>query len=258
MNQENIAIRLEGITSVSALIRALREGTARRRILSLLIEESKKRTEFRRVAFLRSAAEELGFPLRFVSAEELNTLATGHTHGGILAQVTEAVFPGADDLHPTGQGFSVLLEGAEDPYSLGHSMRALYSAGARELILPFRFPAGADAVLARASAGCSELLPVYICDPCEAAKKYAAAGYELAAAGIRNAEVLPVAHLRFPLLLIVGGEKRGISAGLAAMAETQLKIPYERDFMGSLPTETAVSVFAYELMRRQQYGQSES
>ena len=249
MNEIN-SMYLEGITSVSAMLKAVREGTARRRILSLIVEESRKRSEFRRVSFLKKAAEELQIPLRFVSAEELASLAAGHTHGGILCEVTEAQFPGAEELTPAPDGFSVLLEGAEDPYSLGHSIRALYSAGARELILPFRYPTGADTVLARASAGCSELLPIYICDPCEAAEKYAAAGYTVAAAGIRDAQDLPDAELHFPLLLIVGGEKRGISAALSALADIQLKIPYERDFMGSLPTETAVSVFAYELMRR--------
>ncbi len=248
-NNEKVCI-LEGITSVSALIKSIREGTARRSLFRVLIDESKKQKEFRRVSFLRAASEELGFRLEFVPPEKIASLALGHTHGGIIAEASPAEFPGIEELNPAKNGFAMLLEGAEDPFTLGHSIRVLYSSGATALILPERFPSGADTALARASAGCSELLPIFVCSPEEAARKYLKANYSIAAAEIRDAEDLDRAELTFPLLLIVGGEKRGISSSLLKLAQKNVKIPYERDFMGSLPTESAVTVFAYELMRR--------
>jgi len=250
METNQTVCRLEGITSVSALIKALSGGTARRKIVRVLVDETKRRTEFRRVSFLKSAASRFGFPIEYVTKDEIATIAEGHTHGGIIAEVTPSVFPGLDTLIPSKKGFAMLLEGAEDPYSLGHSIRALYSCGATELILPMRFPDGADTVLSRASAGTSELLPIYFCDPCEAVRKYKEAGYTIAAADIRDAQDLCSAELTFPILLVIGGEKRGISSQVSTLTDMNIKIPYERDFMGSLPTETAVSVFAYEMMRR--------
>lgn len=250
MTENCSPIYLEGISSASAMIKAVRTGCARRKILRVLADASKQKSEFRRIAFLKAAAEELGFPFELVPKEKIESLAQGRTHGGILCEVSDAVFPDAEALVPAKSGFSVLLEGAEDPYSLGHSIRSLYSCGATALILPRRYPTGADATLARASAGCSELLPIYICDPSEAADRYLSAGYTVAAAEIKDSLESCDAPLDFPVLLLVGGEKRGISASLLSKASQNLRIPYERDFMGSLPTETAVAMLAYELMLR--------
>ena len=53
-----------------------------------------------------------------------------------------------------------------------------------------------------------------------------------------------------PLLMIVGGEKRGISRGLLDLADTLVKIPYGREFKASLSAASATTMFAYEIMRQ--------
>jgi len=196
---------------------------------------------------LRSAASKLGFEIEKITGEDVDSIAEGKTHGGIFAEVTPAVYPGVEALDPSSSSFSVILDGTEDPYSLGHSARVLYCSGADALIIP-RLPDMADKVICRASAGAFELMQVFVCDPAEAVKKYKEAGIKTACMGIRDSVAIRDADLKFPLLLVCGGEKRGISASVSGNADLTVRIPYAREFLGSLPSETALSIFAYEIM----------
>ena len=236
------ALLLEGISAVSALIKAAELGSGRRRIIRVRVEKKKFSDDFRRVRFICSAAERLGF--------EVEAVSDGETPGGYSAVVTPAVYPGINELRPEPSGYSALIEGAEDPYTLAHSIRSLYLCGANSLVLPRPLPDGADAVIARASAGTSELLPIFVCPVAEAVSAFRSAGYSVAAAAARDAADCDRAEIKFPLLLIVGGEKRGITRKTLDLCDYSLKIPYGRDALCSLATESAVSVLAYELNRR--------
>jgi 23S rRNA (guanosine2251-2'-O)-methyltransferase len=58
------------------------------------------------------------------------------------------------------------------------------------------------------------------------------------------------ADLKKPLLLIIGGEKRGISRTLIDLSNEIVRIDYGRKFMGSLTTASSAAVIAFEIMRR--------
>ena len=76
------------------------------------------------------------------------------------------------------------------------------------------------------------------------------AGYLVACAGIRNALSMYDAPLKKPILLVVGGEKRGISAAVAAEADVTVRIDYGRSFRGSLSAASAATVLAFEILRQ--------
>lgn len=248
-NSAHERIFLEGMTSVSALINACRSSVNRRNIISVLFDKSKQRSDFRRYRFLSAAAEELGFQLRLCDTEEIDNIASGHTHGGIISEVTQAVYPELTAKKIPPSGFAVIMEGLEDPYSLGTSIRSLYACGADMLILPRRLPTGADVVIARSSAGTSELLPIFIADPTDAAILLRDHGYKIIGAGIRDSVECCNADLGRPLTLVVGGEKRGISSSMISQCTQIVRIPYGREFMGSLSSAASVSILAYEVMR---------
>ena len=250
MNNRENKIIFEGMTSVSAIISALRSGNSRRNIVAVYFDKSKIKKEHGRFLFLKKAAEELGFELKVEETEKISSLAEGKTHGGILAEVTEATYNDfVSDIIPP-RGFAAIIEGVEDPYSLGYSLRTLYACGCDVVILPRHLPAASDSTLCRASAGASELLNIYLGDTAEIAELFKAKGYRIACAAIPDSLPSYDADLSLPLLLVVGGEKRGISSKLLALKDINIRIPYGRDFMGSLSTASAVSVLAYEVMRQ--------
>lgn len=243
-------IILEGITSVSAVINAAKSNKSRRKIFSVYFDQTKIKKERGRYSFLKHAAEELNFDLKITTSEEISSLASGKTHGGILAEVSNAEYSdfSSADINPSG--LAAIIEGVEDPYSLGYSLRALYACGFDTVILPRHLPTASDSTLCRASAGASELLNIYLGDVVEIASQYRSSGYTVACAAIPDSVPCYEAKLTPPLLLIIGGEKRGISSSLLAMKDINIRIPYGRDFLGSLSTASAVSILAYEILRQ--------
>ena len=105
-------------------------------------------------------------------------------------------------------------------------------------------------VVAKASAGTSELLPMYYCNIETVCDIFKRKNYKVIAAGIRDSVSYKDADLKKPLLFIVGGEKRGISRSLLDGCDLTVRIDYGRTFKGSLPTASAVSVIAFEILSK--------
>lgn len=239
---------LEGMTSISALLNA---GTANdRKIEKVLIDRTKRRSKAAQIGFLTAKSHELGFPVEFVDAEEIDRLSVGNTHGGILALCTPRTIPAlrADDIQP--EGFYVYLEGIEDPYNFGYAVRSLYAAGVSGVILPPRNWMSAAGVVARASAGASECLPIFEAEGEDTVKLFREAKYTILCAGIRDSVSLFEEEFHYPVLLVVGGEKRGISRTLLDAADRIVRIDYGRDFNGSLSAASAATVMAFEIFRQ--------
>ena len=239
----------EGMTSISAIIAGRADGVNDRRILRVLVDRDRADARRKELAWLRHRAEEAGFPIEEVPSEEIDARTTGSTHGGVIAECSaRTVVPlTADKIRK--DGFYVMLEGIEDPYNFGYAIRSLYVCGADGIILSPRSWMSAGGVVCRSSAGCSERLPVYECDPAESAKIFRGAGYKIVCAGIRDSVSSFDADLGKPIYLIVGGEKRGISGALLDEADTVVRIDYGREFRGSLSAASAATVLGYEVMR---------
>ena len=107
----------------------------------------------------------------------------------------------------------------------------------------------AAGVLARASAGTSERLPFYIADAETVSTVFHGFGYRILCAGIRDSVSVYEADLSYPILLVIGGEKRGISRNLLDSADQILRIDYGRAFQGSLSAAASAAVLGFEIMK---------
>ncbi len=240
---------LEGMTSISALLNTSTEIN-NRKILRVMIDESKRRTKAAEIGFLAAKSNELGFPVEFVSSEQIDEHATGHSHGGVIAFCSDRDFPCLREDLIVPNGFYVYLEGIEDPYNFGNTVRSLYAAGVDGVVIPPRNWMSAAGVVAKASAGTSERLPVYVSDSEYVAPIFHRAGYQVACAGIRDSVSVFEAEFSYPILLVIGGEKRGISRCILNEADTILRIDYGRAFRGSLSSSASAAVLAFEIMRK--------
>lgn len=241
---------MEGMTSLSALFAARAADTNDRVIYEVRFDRAKKAKKAREFAFLSAKCAELSIPLELVSAEEIDKLTVGNTHGGVIAICGERTLPRpTPEVLPAG-GFLCLLEGIEDPYNFGYALRSLYAAGCDGVLLGERNWMTAAGVVARASAGASEALPLFAGDTMASISAARGAGYTVACAGIRDAVSMYDASLKKPILLVVGGEKRGISAAVAAEADVTVRIDYGRSFRGSLSAASAATVLGFEILRQ--------
>ena len=243
----------EGMTSVRAVIKALDTGISDRKITEILYSASRKDARAKELNYLSKVAPKYGFKMSEITDEELDRLAIGNSHGGILARCSERTIPRLSSLlgdNIPKDGFFVMLDGIEDPYNFGYSLRSIYAAGADGIILPKRNWLSAAGVVARASAGASELLNLYISEPVEAAAFFKKYGYKVVCADKPNSVSLYDADLSTPIFLIVGGEKRGIRASVLQTADEIVRIEYGRDFAASLSAASASTILAYEIYRQ--------
>ncbi len=244
----------EGITSLRAVFSGIDNGVTDRSVLRVLVTEKRKKENQKEFAWLIHEAERRGFAFETVTEDEISALAVGNSHGGLLAECSVRSIPSLEHCVPAKCGFYVMLEGIEDPYNFGYALRSLYAAGVDGVVLPLRNWMSAAGVVARSSAGASEMLPMYQADALTAAEYFHHRGYKVACADVRTDCTLFEASLSLPLLLVVGGEKRGISRALLNTADIVVKIPYGRDFPAALSAASAATVLGFEIMRQNNGG----
>lgn len=237
---------LEGSLTVQA---ALQSGW--REIYEILIAEQKRND--RRLGRLQRQAEAAGIKVSYRSRSEIQALASGESHGGVLARAGERRFCRLEDLLPAaGAAFIVMLDGIEDPYNFAGAARALYAAGADGIVLRPRNWTSAGALVGRASAGAIERMPLAIAESASAAAAFFRAQGLTVAAAAKSDRALSIyqADLSLPLFLLIGGERRGVTRSFLATVDLQLLIPYGRDFGPAIGTVGAAAIIAFEAMRQ--------
>ena len=243
---------LEGMTSIRALLHAREKGINNRPIHAVLYDKERAKKIAKDLSYIKAVSHIHGYNVVESSSEEIEELAIGNTHGGLIALCGERDIPSllTAKNEILENGFYVMIEGIEDPYNFGYAIRSLYACGVNGIVLGERNWYSASGVVARASAGASEMLPVYQCTPGECIATFKSLGYTTVAADLRTDNTLGTTSLQKPLLLVAGGEKRGISRGVLDTIDIKVKIPYASDFHASLSAASAVTMFAYEIMRQ--------
>ncbi len=253
---------LEGIISVRAAV----EG-GMRKIECVYIDLEKYKKRDRKITGFLSylKAKEVKFELcerayidGLVARSDVNA---GTTHGGVAAIVGERRYNSVSEiLDKTARekGFCIYLDGVEDPFNLGYSARALYAFGASGLILPKRDRQLGAGVLSRSSAGASELMATAQFCGCDdksermkLVEEIKRRGIALCCAAVSSTSVSLIEYdCGFPMILFIGGEKRGISPEFVENADRIVHVPYSSDEIRySLPTATVAAVAGLELMR---------
>ena len=241
-------VLLEGMTSISALLDSANVND--RPIYRIWIDSERAQKRAADIRFLEAKKAELGFEMQYTNVETIAKLSSGQTHGGILAECGERTIVPLTADQIQANGFYVYLEGMEDPYNFGGALRSLYAAGVCGVVLPERNWMNAAGIVARASAGASERLPMFCADAQTAVSCFHSAGYQILCAGIRNSVSIYEKDFPYPLLLVVGGEKRGISRIFLKNADQIVRIDYGRAFRGSLSSSASAAVLAFEIFRQ--------
>ena len=89
-NNENV---YEGMTSISAIIKKCEERENCQKINKVIVDSKKIHSKSREIEFLRCKSQKLGFEIVASNSEEIDSLTTGNTHGGIIAICTPSSIP---------------------------------------------------------------------------------------------------------------------------------------------------------------------
>lgn len=241
----------EGMTSIRAILRGIDAGVNDRKITKILYDKERFKKISKEIGYLRAVADQYGYQVTESDSGELDKLTLGNSHGGLIAITEDRELPYLDENSPILPcGFYVMIEGIEDPYNFGYSLRSLYAMGCSGVILTERNWMSAAGVVCRSSAGASEMFSMYKASPLRCIEVFKSKGYKVVCADENTDNILGKCELKLPILLIVGGEKRGISRAIIDSADILVKIDYAREFRASLSAASATTMFSYEISRQ--------
>jgi len=229
---------IEGAIAVKAAVL-----NGKRDIVKVYIDKDKKTKDFN---FIRKSVRNKGILLLEWERSQIESLASGKSHGGILAEVSER----KDDVFSNGDIF--YLDGIEDPFNLGYSMRTLYALGVENLLLSPWERSSMEGQLLKSSAGAYDMLKVKTAkDPYTEIKSFKEMGYHIYGLyrGQDSKDIFDTVFAEKALFLL-GGEKRGISAQLLELCDETLYISYGSDFRNALNASGALDV-TVTLLRNQ-------
>jgi 23S rRNA (guanosine2251-2'-O)-methyltransferase len=137
-------MRIYGINPVTEALRA-------KRVTAIRVSP---RADDRVTAIVRMA-EEQGIPVRRAKGDELDRVAKGGVHQGVVADLQESASLSVEDLviGAADAPLLVVLDQIEDPHNVGAILRTADAAGCDGVVRQSRHAARLDGAAAKASAG---------------------------------------------------------------------------------------------------------
>lgn len=186
--------------------------------------------------------------------------ATGEAaavHNGFAAELRRAVAArttgGAAEAADAARDVElvVLVEDVQDPRNLGALIRVCEAAGVGRLLVRDRGSAPFSPVVAKASAGALEWLPVErIVNSARAIEELQAEGF-WAHAVVPGGEPAWRVDLRGKVLLCLGGEEKGLRPRTEGLCDRRIGLPM-RGRVESLNLATAAAAVLYEAVRQRE------
>jgi 23S rRNA (guanosine2251-2'-O)-methyltransferase len=237
---------LEGRQSILAALRA-----RQRRFQVILVGHGLHTEKIQEVLDL---ARETGVPVKTVERAELDSLAHGRTHGGVLAIASAKPRLSGNELLAlldtlTEPPLLLLLEGIDDARNLGFTLRSAEALGAHAVLIK-KHLWDFDAVeVARPASGAYERLPLVQIENIDPLLKLQARGIRLygCIAGARR--TIYDRDLTRPIILAIGGEKRGLSGAVRNICDRFVTIP-TRPGVSSLSLSHSASIVLAEAHRQ--------
>ena len=216
---------LEGRESILAALLA-----CQRRFQLILLAHGAHRERFADVLAL---AAQRNIPVKQVARKELDALAHGATHGGIVAIVSARTRLKAADLPSIFPQLSpppllLLLEGIDDARNLGFTLRSAEAMGACAVLVKKHLWDFDPVEVARPSSGAYERLPLVQLDDIKPLEDLKRQGLRLFGCVAGAKRTIFDADFTGGTIIAIGGEKRGLSSAVRQLCDRRLSIPTAR------------------------------
>ncbi|WP_042413014.1 23S rRNA (guanosine(2251)-2'-O)-methyltransferase RlmB [Streptacidiphilus anmyonensis] len=208
-----------------------------------------------RVRDALSLATERGVPLMEAPRPQLDNLAEGHNHQGLILQVPPYEYAHPDDLLSAADvnkdaPLIVALDGITDSRNLGAVVRSVAAFDGHGVVVPERRSAGMTAGAWKTSSGAAARVPVArasnLTRALEAYKKAGLFVVGLAADGEHN--LVDLDALTGPVVVVMGSEGKGLSRLVAETCDLTVRIPMPGQ-AESLNAGVAAGIVLYEAAR---------
>jgi 23S rRNA (guanosine2251-2'-O)-methyltransferase len=194
--------------------------------------------------------EASGVRVSIAIADRVTALAERPDHQGVVAVCDPYPYADATELLARADALVVALDGVTDPRNLGAIVRSCECLGAHGLVIPRHGSAGVTAVVAKASAGAVEHLPIAMVTNLAELLRRSKRGDLWSYAAAEDGEATPDA-LDFTggVVLVLGSEGSGIRPLVRQRCDGSVRIPMH-GAIGSLNVSVAASLLLYEADRQ--------
>ena len=178
----------------------------------------------------------------------------GH-HQGVIGLVAAKSYAEPDDILALAQApgqtpLLVLLDGVEDPHNLGAILRTAEASGVQGVFIPERRAVGLTSVVAKASAGAVDHMPVgRVPNLSRWIEGLQSAGVWVYALDAEAPKSYTQLDFRGPVALVFGGEGKGVRPGVRGACDDAAHIPMLGK-VSSLNVSASAAIVLYEALRQ--------
>lgn len=233
------------VFGVNAVTEALQSETAK--ITRLLISRGKGGSRLQRLVDL---ARSRSVPVHFEPVEALTRKAETSRHQDVVAELAGAPYLGLDSLLQRRPTLLLLVDGVEDPRNLGAVLRTAEACGVEGVLLPERHSCGLTPVVVKASAGAAVHLAVSrIGNVSQTIQKLQGLGFWVVGLDMSGGNDLDAVDASGPLLVVVGGEDRGVRRLVARNCDFLVSLPMSGK-VSSLNLSVAAGILLFQIARQ--------
>ncbi|MCG6657689.1 23S rRNA (guanosine(2251)-2'-O)-methyltransferase RlmB [Halomonas campisalis] len=215
----------------------------------------------RRLAELVEAARRLGARVQSRPRDDLDRLAQGAAHQGVVAlcpplsaESEAALWFRLEAWSLAAPPLLLVLDGVTDVHNFGACLRSADAAGVQGVIVPKDKAAPLNATVRKVACGAAESVPVYqVTNLARALAKLKALGvWVIGTAG--EAEILVYeADFTGPVALVMGAEGKGLRRLTREACDSLVKLPMA-GAVSSLNVSVATGVALFEAVRQRRTG----
>ena len=243
---------LEKLFGKQPVLEALKAN--KRQIKKIYLKREKQDKEIKQVYDL---ARRYKIKIKEVhNRKALDNLVKNTSHQGIVALVSPKRYIDINNLlnksiKKNSQSFLLALDGIEDPRNLGSIIRTAETINVHGIIIPKHRAAHLNNVVAKTSAGAIEYIDISLVNNLASCLDLAKKKENLWIVGIDADAPVSIweTDLKRPLVLIIGGEGRGIRPLIKKKCDILASIPMQGK-ISSLNASVAAALSMYEIMRQ--------
>ena len=246
---ENINVAEDRIEGRNPVFEALKAG---RRIDKLFIQRDLHDGSLVKI---RAIAREKGIVISEAAKQKLDSMSHTGSHQGVIAYTAMHEYADIDDMLDLAKlknepPFLIIADEISDPHNLGSIIRTADAAGVHGVIIPKRRAVGLSAIVAKASAGALEYVPVAkVGNIANTVDELKEKGIWVAGAAMEGESVYGKADLTGPLAIVIGSEGSGISRLVKEKCDFLVSIPMQGS-INSLNASVAAGVLMLEAARQ--------
>jgi len=200
-------------------------------------------------------ARENHVPIMEVPRQNLDTMSQTHNHQGVIAQAASHEYMDIDEILKRAEEkgetpLLLALDELKDAYNLGSILRIADAAGVSGVIIPQHRSIGLDSMVAKASAGAIEYVPVArVNNLSRTLLELKEKGFWVAGTDAEGTNQYTDDVWSGPMVIVIGSEGEGMNKNIKDKCDYLLSIPMAGS-VNSLNAAVAAGIVVFEAVKQ--------